>query len=107
MLFVPVDIADGFPVKLLCFSDGTVELVIQGLFPPIVEDRPTGVSSIFTIAGFCLRGEGEANYQDYYYGFPYEYKQMATLKAWLVQQQLISPLASKEVEEEPTHETQD
>ncbi len=102
MQFVDVDIADGFPIKLLCFSDGRVELVIQGGFPPIVEDRPTGVSSIFTVAGFCLRGEGESSYQEYYYGFPYEYKQMATLKAWLVQQQLVSPFASKEVEEETT-----
>ena len=101
MEFVAVDIADGFPVKLLCFSDGTIELSIQGMFPPIVEDRPTGVSSIFTVAGFCLRADGEEHYQDYYYDFPYQYKSMATLTAWLVQQQLVSPFASKEVEEEP------
>jgi hypothetical protein len=102
MQFVPVDIANSFPVKLLCYPDGSVELVIQGGFPPIVEDRPTGVSSIFTMAGFCLRGEGEANYQEYYYNFPYHYKQVPTLKAWLVQQQLVSPFAPKEVEEETT-----
>lgn len=109
MQFVAIDIADSFPVKLLCFSDHTIQLMIQGAFPPIVEDRKEGVSSVFSVNGFALRAEDEEDYQSYYYNFTYQYKTMPTLKAWLAQQQLISPFvkASKQSEEEPDYETQD
>jgi len=91
MEMIKVDIADGFPVVLLCMSDGRVMLSPQGQFPVIVEETPVGVSSVFHSTGFELGESGEVG--SYYYNLPYDYKNMPTLKAWLVQQKLVHHLA--------------
>ena len=91
MEMIKADIADGFPVVLLCMQDGRLMLSPQGSFPVIVEQTPTGVSSVFHSTGFELGEGGEVD--SYYYNTPYAYKQMPKLKAWLKQQNLVHHLA--------------
>lgn len=100
MQMVSIDIGDGFPVKLLCLMDGTVMLSPMGMFPLIVEDIPQGVSSIFESGHFSLREQGQSDYQIHCYNLPYHYKQLPTLKAWLVQQLLVNPFEATDDSEE-------
>lgn len=105
MKMIRADIADGFPVILMCLEDGRLMFSPMGQFPVIVEEIPQGISSVFHVAGFELKQGGELG--SYHYDLPYEYKQMPTLKAWLLQQKLICPVTGRTYHGQgETHETQ-
>lgn len=96
MEFVEVMIGPNFPVTLLCFADGTVALHPLGNFPLVAEMRTSGVSSMFHCDSFALKAEDDTQFQEYEYRISYPIKEMPTLKAWLVQQNLESPIPLKE-----------
>jgi len=91
MQMVQASIGWEFQVKLICLSDGTVMLVPQHDFGLIIDQKEDGVSALFDGSGFTLVEAGKEP-MDYQYHTPYKYKEMPLLKAWLVQQELVSPI---------------
>jgi len=97
MKMVQVMIGWDFPVVLCCFDDGTVMLKQIYNTELIIDQKPDGITALFDGNGFSLLEPGRewGDFQDYFYGVPYNYKEMPVLRAWLEQQELISPLEIK------------
>ncbi len=94
MEFTRVKIAETFPVGLVCFANGEVALQVISPFNLIVDSKPDGVSGLFDMEGFTLSDGIDASL-DYHYNTPMKYKEMPTLKRWLVQQNLVSPVITR------------
>lgn len=94
MTMVQVLIGWEFPIKLLCFPDGTLQLSPFRRVGVIFDQMPGGVQGVFKDDGFTLH-DATNDPMEYEYNCPYSYKDMPLLKAWLVQQTLVSPIEIK------------
>lgn len=94
MTFVQVLIGWEFPIKLLCFPDGTVMLAPTARIGVIFDLMPGRVQGVFNDEFFTL-SDTTNDPMEYEYNYPYKLKDMPLLKAWLVQQELVSPIEIK------------
>jgi hypothetical protein len=80
----------GTGLVLVLLSNGTLFIERSPTFMPLFEVNrgSEGVLGMFDNDNFALMGQGDTEFMEYDYGVAYPYKEMPTLKAWLVQQKL-------------------
>lgn len=80
----------GTGLILVLLSNGTLLIERSATFAPLFEVNrgSEGVLGMFDNDGFALMGKDDDRFQEYDYGVAYPYKEMPTLKGWLIQQHL-------------------
>lgn len=74
-------------IQLVLLSDGRIIFERTFTFVPTYDYSKDGITAVFDNEGFSM-AKPDAIFEEFDWGVAYPYKEMPTMLAWLVQQQM-------------------